>query len=193
MTGTQRVAYVRVSTVGQNLGRQLETVGECDRIFQETDSGARADRPQLHECIAYVRSGDTLIVPSIDRLARSLKDLLDVLDTLEDKGVTVEFSAENLVIRPDRSDLTSRLMLHIIGAVAESERQMIRERQAEGIALAKSTPGKYRGRARKLSANELRDARTQALNGVPKAQIAREHGISRQTLYRYLEQPELPI
>lgn len=193
MSRTQRVGYVRVSSVGQNLGRQLEAVGECDRIFEETETGSRSDRPRLRECIAYVRDGDTLVIPSIDRLARSLKDLLAILDELETKGVAVHFCTEALTIRPDHADLASRLMLHIIGAVAESERRMIRERQAEGIALAKRTPGKYKGRARKLTSAQLHEARTKALNGVPKAKIARDYGISRQTLYRYLEQPQLPI
>ena len=188
----QRVAYVRVSSVGQNLGRQLETVGECDRIFQETESGARTDRPVLRDCITYVRQGDTLVIPSIDRLGRDHQHMLEVLDQLATKGVDVEFCSEGLTIRADRADPTSRLVVMILSAVSEADRLRIRERQAEGIALAKRQ-GKYRGRARKLEGDELREVRNKALAGVPKAQIAREHHISRQTLYRYLEQPRIPL
>lgn len=118
--------------------------------------------------------------------------MLEVLDELATKGVDVEFRSEGLTIRADRADPTSRLVVMILSAVSEADRLRIRERQAEGIALAKRQ-GKYRGRARKLEGDELREVRNKALAGVPKAQIAREHRISRQTLYRYLEQPSLPL
>lgn len=185
----QRVAYVRVSSVGQNFGRQLKTVGERDRIFQETESGARTDRPVLRDCITYVRQGDTLVIPSIDRLGRDHQHMLEVLDELATKGVDVEFRSEGLTIR---ADPTSRLVVMILSAVSEADRLRIRERQSEGIALAKRQ-GKYCGRARKLEGDELREVRDKALAGVPQAQIAREHRISRQTLYRYLEQPLIPL
>ena len=191
---TQRVAYVRVSSAGQHLDRQLEAVGTVDKTYREYQSAATAsDRPQLREALDYVREGDTLVVASIDRLARSLRDMLEIMEELEQKGVTVEFVSQGLTIRPDGGDLTTRLILHIITAVAQSEREMIRERQAEGIALAKQVPGKYKGRSRKLSSEQIKELRTRALDGVPKAQLAREYGISRTTLYSYLEQPALPL
>lgn len=194
MPTTQRVSYVRVSSAGQNLDRQLEAVGVTDKTYREYQSAATAsERPQLREALDYVREGDTLVVASIDRLARSLRDMLEIMEELERKGVTVEFVSQGLTIRPDGGDLTTRLILHIITAVAQSEREMIRERQAEGIALAKQVPGKYRGRARKLSSEQIKELRTRALDGVPKAQLAREYDISRTTLYSYLEQPALPL
>lgn len=187
MPTTQRVAYVRVSSVGQNLDRQLEAVGAVDKTYREYQSAATAsERPQLREALDYVREGDTLVVSSIDRLARSLRDMLEIMEELEQKGVTVEFISQGLTIRPDGGDLTTRLILHIVTAVAQSEREMLRERQAEGIALAKQIPGKYRGRARKLSSQQIEELRARALDGVPKAQLARDYGVSRTTLYEYL-------
>ena len=187
MPTTQRVAYVRVSSAGQNLDRQLETVGAVDKTYREYQSAATAsERPQLREALDYVREGDTLVVSSIDRLARSLRDMLEIMEELEQKGVTVEFISQGLTIRPDGGDLTTRLILHIVTAVAQSEREMLRERQAEGIALAKQIPGKYRGRARKLSSQQIEELRARALDGVPKAQLARDYGVSRTTLYEYL-------
>jgi len=194
MPTTQRVAYVRVSSAGQNLDRQLEAVGEVDKIYSEYQSAAAAsERPELWKAIKYVREGDTLVVSSIDRLARSLRDMLTIMEELEQKGVTVEFCTQGLTVRPGGGDLTTRLILHIITAVAQSEREMIRERQAEGIAIAKQTPGKYPGRKRRLNSEQIREMRNAVASGVPKAQIARTYGISRNTLYRYLDQPSLPI
>lgn len=190
MPTTQRVAYVRVSSAGQNLDRQLEAVGEVDKIYSEYQSAAAAsERPELRKAIKYVREGDTLVVSSIDRLARSLRDMLTIMEELEQKGVTVEFCTQGLTIRPGGGDLTTRLILHIITAVAQSEREMIRERQAEGIAIAKKTPGKYPGRKRRLNSDQIREIRNAVAAGVPKAQIARTYDISRNTLYRYLEHP----
>lgn len=187
MPTTQRVAYVRVSSAGQNLDRQIEAVGEVDKTYSEYQSAATAsERPELQKAIKYVREGDTLVVASIDRLARSLRDMLTIMEELEQKGVTVEFCTQGLTVRPGGGDLTTRLILHIITAVAQSEREMIRERQAEGIAIAKQIPGKYPGRKRRLSAEQAREAREHVAAGIPKAHIARQLGISRNTLYAYL-------
>jgi DNA invertase Pin-like site-specific DNA recombinase len=134
-----------------------------------------------------VREGGTLVVALIDRLARSLRDMLAIMEKLEQKGVTVEFCTQGLTVRPDGGDLTTRLILHIITAVAQSEREIIRERQAEGIAIAKKIPGRYPGRKRKLTRGQVHEARNAVANGVPKAQIARTYGVSRNTLYRNLE------
>ncbi|MBK0332056.1 recombinase family protein [Brachybacterium sp. MASK1Z-5] len=188
MPTTQRVAYVRVSSAGQNLDRQIEAVGPVDKIYREVQSAASASaRPQLREALDYVREGDTLVVASIDRLARSLRDMLGIMEELETKGVTVQFATQGLTIRPDGGDLTTRLVLHIIAAVAQSEREMIRERQAEGIAVAKSRPGTYPGRKPLLDAQQIAEVRKRAAAGVPKTKIARDYGVSRQTLYRHLK------
>ncbi|WP_374044600.1 recombinase family protein [uncultured Corynebacterium sp.] len=136
-----RVGYIRVSTVEQNDNQQREQLhasGIIDRIFEDKISGrTRALRPGLTECMTYLRDGDELVVSSIDRLARSLTDLRALVDELTDKGVTVTFLHEHLSFSKGNSDPRADLMLGILGSFAESERAIIRERQAEGIALAK--------------------------------------------------------
>ena len=137
----QRVGYIRVSTVEQNNQRQkelLSTSGSINRFFEDKISGrTKTERPGLRECMAYVRDGDELVVSSIDRLARSLTDLRGLVDELTDKGVTVTFLHENLSFSKGATDPRADLMLGILGSFAEFERAIIRERQAEGIALAK--------------------------------------------------------
>ena len=184
MTGQlgQVVGYVRVSSLDQNEARQVEALGEVDRLFVDRVSGATRDRPQLNELLTYVRVGDVVLVKSPDRLARSTTDLLGLLEELKAKGVQVRF-----VDTPQLSTDTpqGKFMLTILGAVAELERATIRERQAEGIALAKAK-GVY-DRGPKLSAGQVQSARQQVADGVPKARVARELGVSRQTLYDALE------
>lgn len=182
----QAVAYCRVSTLKQNLDRQLTAVGDVDRVFTDQVSGRSRDaRDGLAQCIAYLRDGDELRVASMDRLARSLSDLRAIVTEIVDKGVTVRFIAENATYSPGASDPRSELMLNLLGAFAEFERSIIRERQAEGIALAKAA-GKYKGRTRALDDEQLECARTQIAAGVPKARVARELGVDRTTLYRAL-------
>src|SRR5699024_1098130 len=160
MATTQRVAYVRVSSAGQNLDRQLEAVGEVDKIYSEYQSAAAAsERPELWKALKYVRQGDTLVASSIHRLARSLRDMLTIMDGREQKGVPVDFCPPGLSLRPGGGDVPTRLILHIITAVAQSERERSRERQAEGIAIAKQSPGKYPGRKRRLNSEQLREMR----------------------------------
>lgn len=178
MTG-QIVGYARVSSTDQNLDRQREALGSVDRLFEEQLSGKDRARPALAEALAYVREGDTFRVKSPDRLARSTVDLLAILDELTAKGVAVEFvDAPTL----NTASAQGRFMLTVLGAVAELERATIRERQAEGIALAKAK-GVYKGRARALDPDQIEDARELVAEGVPKARVARSLGVSRQTLY----------
>ena len=202
--GGQRVAYVRVSTIEQNPARQLEAVGECDLIFTEKQSGKNiGDRPQLAALIRHVRPGDHVVVASMDRLARSVIDLNTIVQQITGdpddhteadprKGATIEFLKERLVFAPGGADPMATFQLNMMGAFAQFERELIRQRQAEGIAAAKKR-GAYKGRPRSLESEQIRSVRNAALAGTPKAQIAREHGISRSTLYRYLAQPELPL
>ena len=202
--GGQRVAYVRVSTIEQNPARQLEAVGECDLIFTEKQSGKNiGDRPQLAALIRHVRPGDHVVVASMDRLARSVIDLNTIVQQITGdpddhteadprKGATIEFLKERLVFAPGGADPMATFQLNMMGAFAQFERELIRQRQAEGIAAAKKR-GAYKGRPRSLESEQIRSVRNAALAGTPKAQIAREHGISRATLYRYLAQPELPL
>lgn len=183
---TQVVAYVRVSSFDQNLGRQLETLGEVDRVFEEKVSGgSRTDRVALLECIRYVREGDIVKVASMDRLARSLTDLREIVDEITEKGASVVFVKEQQTYSRDTEDAIGRLMLNLLGAFAEFERTLIRERQREGIRLAQAA-GKYKGRSKKLTDEQIVDARRLIEAGVPKAKIARDLQIDRTTLYRAL-------
>lgn len=189
MSNGQRVGYVRVSTVDQNGGRQHEQLhasGVIDRIFEDKISGrTHANRPGLTECMTYLRDGDELVVSSIDRLARSMTDLRKLVDELVDKGVMVTFLHEHLTFSKNSTDPRADLMLGILGSFAEFERAIIRERQAEGIALAKKA-GKYKGRKRALSLQQIQDARERIRAGESKASIARAFGVTRPTLYRAL-------
>jgi DNA invertase Pin-like site-specific DNA recombinase len=191
---TQTVAYVRVSSVDQNLGRQLEAIGEVDRVFEEKVSGgSRSDRLALLDCIRYVREGDVVKVASMDRLARSLGDLRDIVDEITGKGASVMFVKEQQAYSRDTDDAIGRLMLNLLGAFAEFERTLIRERQREGIRLAQAA-GKYKGRAQKLTSEQLIEAGRLIDSGVPKAKVARNLQIDRTTLYRALARSvgELP-
>lgn len=184
MTGKgQRIGYVRVSTYEQNAERQLEGV-DLDRVFTDKASGKDTERPQLHALLSYAREGDTIIVHSMDRLARNVDDLRRLVQQQTKRGVRVLFIKENLLFTGEESPMAN-LMLTVLGAVAQFERDLIRERQREGIALAKHR-GVYRGRSRKLGDARVRELRARAAAGEKKARLAREFGISRETLYQYL-------
>lgn len=185
-TKGQRVGYLRVSTLDQSTARQLEGLA-LDEVFEDKVSGATADRPQLQAAMKHCRRGDTLVVHSMDRLARNLGDLKAIIDTLTERGVAVEFIKERQTFKPEQEDPMATLMLHLLGAVAQFERDLIRERQREGIELAKAR-GVYKGRAPKLTpeqSEELR-AKDKQAGGKGRAALARSYGISRETLYQYL-------
>lgn len=178
----QVVGYVRVSAADQNEARQLEALGEVDRLFSEKVSGKNtSDREKLKEMMAYVREGDTVRVKSPDRLARSTTDLLSLVEQLRTKHVAVEF-VDNPALNTDTPQ--GEFMLTILAAVAQLERATIRERQAEGIAIAKRN-GVY-DRGPKLTPEQIAEARQRSDSGVPKARVARDLGVSRQTLYAAL-------
>lgn len=179
----QRVGYVRVSTFEQNVERQLEGV-TLDRTFTDKASGKDTKRPQLDALLSFVRSGDTVVVHSMDRLARNLDDLRHLVQSLTQRGVRIEFAKECLAFTGEDSPMAN-LMLSVMGAFAEFERALIRERQREGIVLAKQR-GAYRGRKPALSDAQVADLRRRVDAGERKTQIAREFGISRETLYQYL-------
>jgi len=182
----QTVGYARVSSAGQNLTRQLEALKSagCERIFQEKVSAATRDREQLEAALTYLREGDDLVCTSMDRLARSLPDLHSIVNELTERGITVRFLKEGQSYS-QQSDSVSKLMLSLLGAVAEFERSLIRERQTEGIARAKNH-GVYKGRSKTLTVEQAEEIRALVAQGVPKAKVAREFGVSRATLYRYL-------
>jgi len=184
----QRVGYVRVSTLDQSTVRQLDGV-TLDRVFEDKASGKDVNRPQLEEMIGFVRDGDTVLVHSMDRLARNLEDLRRLVRRLTDKRVRVEFVKEQLTFTGEDSAMAN-LLLNMTGAFAEFERELIRERQREGIALAKQR-GVYRGRARSLSPSQIAELRDRAAAGLLKTTLATEYGISRETVYAYLRAPAM--
>jgi len=180
----QRIGYVRVSGFDQNPERQLEAI-QLDKIFTDKLSGKDIQRPQLEQLLAYVRESDTVVVHSMDRLARNLDDLRRLVQGFTQSGVRVEFIKECLVFTGEDSPM-AKLMLSVMGAFSEFERALIRERQREGIALAKQR-GAYRGRKKVLSPKQISQLHARVAAGVPKTKIAREFGISRETLYQYLK------
>ncbi len=184
----QKIGYARVSSKDQNLDRQTAALKkeEVFRIFTDTVSGSSTQRPGLDGALNYVRAGDQLIVVSMYRLARSLIDLHRLVDELTECGVSVKFLKEGQVYSKDSSPV-AKLMLGLLGSVAEFERAIIRERQAEGIAKAKAR-GVYKGRAKVLNEEQIMQARTWVSEGIPKAEVARRLDIGRTTLYKYLNQ-----
>ncbi|HBG04543.1 MAG: transposase [Geobacteraceae bacterium GWC2_58_44] len=180
----QQIGYIRVSSVMQNTDRQLEGV-RTDIIFEDKVSGKDTSRPQLTAMMLHARKGDTVVVHSMDRLARNLDDLRGIVKELTGKGAKVQFMKENLIFTGEDSPM-SNLLLSLLGAVAEFERSLISERQKEGVQIAKAN-GAYKGRKQEMTAKKIADIKERVANKEPKAQIAKSLGISRDTLYRYLE------
>jgi DNA invertase Pin-like site-specific DNA recombinase len=180
------VGYIRVSSIDQNTDRQLADL-DCNlvEVFEEKASAATSKRPKLEECMRFVRKGDTLHIHSIDRLARNLDDLLTLLKKFIGKGVAVQFHKEGLTFTGEDNPFQT-LQLQIIGAVAQFERSIIKERQREGIAKAQAK-GKHCGRKAKLTPEQAEELRHRAtVMGEEKKALAAEYGISRQTLYRVI-------
>ena len=183
MGAGQRVGYVRVSTADQNTARQLDGI-ELDREpFTDKASGKDANRPGLVELLGYVRDGDELVTHSMDRLARNVDDLRRIVSELTGRGVRVRFVKEGLTFTSDDNAM-SRLLLTMLGAVAEFERALILERQREGIAVAKAN-GVYKGRKPALDKIQAVQLVERIQAGEAVAALAREFGISRETVYQY--------
>ena len=181
-----RIGYVRVSSFDQNPERQLEQI-QVDKVFTDKASGKDTQRPQLDALLSFVREGDTVVVHSMDRLARNLDDLRRLVQGLTQRGVRIEFVKEHLTFTGEDSPMAN-LMLSVMGAFAEFERALIRERQREGVALAKQR-GAYKGRKKTLSPQDVAAAKERIKAGETKAKVARDLGLSRETLYQYLRQP----
>src|SRR5690606_26522079 len=181
----QTIGYIRVSTVDQSTERQLDGV-QVDEVFEDKASGKSAARPGLEALLKHARKGDAVVVHSLDRLARNAEDLLRTVCLLTERGASVRFLKEHMEFTPSKSDPRSELMLMMLAAFAQFERSLIRERQAEGIALAKKA-GKYKGRKPSLSEEQRAELRERVKIGEPKAAVARAFGISRETLYQYLK------
>ena len=187
MTAAKRhdktVGYRRVSSLDQNSERQLEGV-KLDKVFTDKASGKDTKRPQLQAALEYLREGDLFVIHSMDRLARNLDDLRRIVLDLTKKGVHVQFVKENLTFTGEDSPMAT-LLLSLLGAVAEFERSMIRERQREGIELAKKK-GVYKGRKPSLTTVQVAEIRKRVKAGEKKTALAAEYRISRQTLYSAL-------
>lgn len=180
---SKNIGYIRVSTVDQNTDRQLDGV-DLDKRYEDKISGASTKRPQLQACLDYLRDGDTLHVHSMDRLARSMRDIEDLVKELTGRGITVRFHKEGWTFN-GKMDATQTLLFQMLGAVSQFERSIIRERQAEGIAKAKAA-GKYKGRKPTLSPEQVQEIKEKVAAGAEKKALAAEYGVSRQTLYRAL-------
>ena len=182
----EKVAYIRVSTVEQNEARQTEALAgyKMDKVFIEKASGKDTNRPQLQRMLEYIREGDTVFVTELSRLGRSTADLLSIIQQIKDKGADFQSLKEKI----ETNTPAGKLQLTMLAAIAEFERDMIKERQAEGIAIAKRE-GKYKGRAQKKLDNIAQIAEKKKM-GVAVAKLAKEAGVSRPTLYRLLNDYE---
>lgn len=185
-TSGQTVGYIRVSTAGQNDARQLDGL-PLDKTFTDKVSGKDTQRPQLQAMLEFVREGDTVLVHSLDRLARSLKDLEAIIAGLTGRGVTVTFVSQGMTFTGQESPMNT-LMLQMLGAVAQFERSLILERQREGIAIAKVKGDVYKGRKASLDAAQVAQLKAMIEGGMPKAQAAAKLGVSRATVYSYLKE-----
>jgi DNA invertase Pin-like site-specific DNA recombinase len=181
------VAYLRVSSEDQNEARQMEALKAhgYDKSYTDKASGKDTKRPELQQAIKALNKGDVLLVHSMDRLSRNLADLSSLVEQLTSQGRTIKFLKEGLVFSGEASPM-AKLQLQILGAVSEFERSIIRERQSEGIAIAKAK-GIYKGRKAKMTPEQYLGKINELIEkGMTKAAVARELGISRETLYQYL-------
>src|ERR1700736_5882954 len=179
----QQVGYLRVSSMDQNEVRQLEGLA-LDKTFTDKASGKDAKRPQLEAMQGFVREGDTVFCHSMVRLARNLDDLRRIVLGLTERGIHIVFVKETLTFTGEDSPM-SNLLLSVMGSFAQFERELLRERQREGIAIAKRA-GKYIGRKPSLTPARAAELRPRVADGDSKAALAREFGSSRDTLYRYV-------
>jgi DNA invertase Pin-like site-specific DNA recombinase len=184
MATGQKIGYIRVSTVEQNIDRQLD--GESlDKTFQDKVSGKSTDRPQLQAMLEFVREGDTIVVHSMDRLARNLDDLRKLVRDLTARGVKIQFLKESLTFTGEDSPMAN-LLLSVMGAFAEFERALIRERQLEGVAIAKKK-GLYKGRKPKFTQSQIDEIKARAKAGEKKTALAKEFEVSRETIYKIIK------
>ena len=173
--------YRRISSASQSMQRQ--DLEGCDKVFEEAVTGAKRDRPQLNAMLDWIREGDEVRVHSIDRLARDLRDLQNIVSTIVEKGAQITFIKEQLKFSADENDKYSKLQLHLTGAFAEFERSIIKERQREGIEKAKQE-GRYTGRKATIDPDKVHEMNS---SGMGATAIAKELGIGRASVYRILE------
>lgn len=177
--------YVRVSTAEQKVDRQLLAYDEADRVYIDKMTGASIDRPQLQSMLSDLAEGDIVVVRSLDRLSRSTKDLLDIVDIIHDKKANLKILDMNL----DTNDKFGEFFLTVLAAISQLERKTIKERQLEGIAIAK-TKGKYSGRKEGsiiLKGEALKRFKRFHSFGMTKSELAREFNVSRPTIYNWIK------
>ena len=177
------IGYARVSTRDQVLDAQVDILQDvgCDRVFKETASGARSDRPILIEVLEFARSGDVIVVTKLDRIARSLNHLTSLSSTLEQRGIGFRSLGENL----DTTTAGGRLIYNLFGALAEWERDLIRERTRVGLDAARKR-GRIGGRPPKMTPDKTAAAKSLMQSGRPATDVASALGVSVATLYRHL-------
>ncbi|MEK3977325.1 recombinase family protein [Psychrobacillus sp. FSL K6-2684] len=180
------IGYARVSTGLQNLDLQLDALTQygCTKIFQDKMSGAKKQRPGLEEAIKYARKGDTLVVWRLDRLGRNMQDLIQIVNSLNTQGIGFHSLQENITM--DKGNATGQLMFHLFAAFAEFERNLIEERSAAGRAAAKAR-GRLGGRPEKYGSKDIEMMKALIESGTPIKDVAERWGVSRTTIYRYLE------
>jgi len=177
-----KVGYARVSSFGQSLEVQLDRLKDCDKLFQEKKSGLDGKREQLQQCLDYVREGDVLVVTKLDRLARSTSHLCRISELLESKGVTLHVMDQNI----ETATPTGKLLFNMLGAIAQFETEIRKERQMEGIRRAQSN-GVHIGRKKKLQPDAIKSLQEKRANGVLIKDLAEEYGMEPMSVYRYLK------
>jgi len=175
------VGYARVSSTGQSLEVQFEKLSHCEKIFHEKQSGRTDDRKELKRCLEYLREGDTLVITKLDRLGRSIRDLLNIVDGLDKKGVSFVVLDQQI----DTSTPSGKLLLHMLGAIAEFENDLRASRQADGIKKAMEN-GVVFGPKNKLSPEQLEQLRTKRAAGVLIKDLMKEFNLSKASIYRLL-------
>lgn len=177
------IGYVRVSTEDQNLTLQLDALKQngCVRVFTDKIGGARAERPGLNEALSHLRGGDALVVWKLDRLGRSVKGLVDLVNTLEERGVHFRSLTDGI----DTKTPAGRFFFHIMASLAQMERELVIERTRAGLAAARKL-GRIGGRKRRMTDTKIKAARRLLTGGTPPRDVAENLGVSVPTLYRWL-------
>lgn len=180
------IGYARVSTGLQNLDLQSDALTQhgCTKIYYDKMSGTKKKRPGLEEALKYARKGDTIVVWRLDRLGRNMQDLIQIVNNLNERGIGFHSLQENLTM--DKSNATGQLMFHLFAAFAEFERNLIEERSAAGRAAAKAR-GRLGGRPEKYGSKDIEMMKALIESGTPIKDVAEKWGVSRTTIYRYLE------
>lgn len=180
----QKIGYVRVSTIEQNTIRQLDGL-TLDKLFTDTCSGKDTNRPALTQLINFVREGDIIYIHSMDRLARNLFDLQKLVHFFNSKKIKVQFVKENMIFSNDTDSPMANLTLAMLGAFAEFERALIRERQKEGIAIARQS-NSYKGRKPVFTDEQQAEIKQMVADRYKVTEIAKKFNVSRATIYNYL-------